>query len=121
MVRALALAGVLAMAMALAMAMVMALAMALAMAMAVAMALAMAMVMALSMALAGARAMALAMDDHMKTERKNPGYRVTIETHNLVRDYAKKLSEELGFTVSNNKALEVLIKKGWEAVKNEKD
>ena len=105
MVRALALAGVLAMAMALAMAMVMALAMALAMAMAVALAM----------------AMALAMDDHMKTERKNPGYRVTIETHNLVRDYAKKLSEELGFTVSNNKALEVLIKKGWEAVKNEKD
>jgi len=48
----------------------------------------------------------------MTAPKKQPGYRVTEEAHKLVLDHAEKMSEELGFAISTNKALEHLIKVG---------
>lgn len=55
----------------------------------------------------------------MKTEKIQPGYRVTGEVHEIVKSYAKELSGQLGFHVSVNKAVELLIKRGHESVTQE--
>jgi len=46
----------------------------------------------------------------MKLETIQPGYRVTPDVHNLVKEFAHMLSQEHGFHVSANKALSVLIR-----------
>jgi len=51
----------------------------------------------------------------MKINQIQPGYRVTPELHEFVKDYAIELTAKHGFHVSVNKALAVLIRKGHEA------
>ena len=51
----------------------------------------------------------------MKINQIQPGYRVTPELHEFVKDYAIELTEKHGFHVSVNKALAVLVGKGREA------
>ena len=55
----------------------------------------------------------------MKLETIQPGYRVTSDVHDLVKEFANQLSQEHGFHVSANKALSVLIRAGHEAKINE--
>jgi hypothetical protein len=55
----------------------------------------------------------------MRTEQIQPGYRVTSELHDLVKDFAEKLSEKHGFHVSVNKAVAILIRAGHEDKINE--
>lgn len=51
----------------------------------------------------------------MKLEKIQPGYRVTTDVHDLVKSYAKELTDRLGFPVSANKSVELLIKRGYKA------
>jgi len=55
----------------------------------------------------------------MKINQIQPGYRVTPELHEFVKDYAIELTAKHGFHVSVNKALAVLIRKGSEAFRDE--
>ena len=55
----------------------------------------------------------------MRLDLVQPGYRVTSDVHELVKQYAAKLTEQHGFHISANKALAVLIKRGYEEAQNE--
>ena len=46
----------------------------------------------------------------MRVSKIRPGYAVYPEVHKLVEDYAKKMSKRLGINVSNNQALEMMIR-----------
>ena len=55
----------------------------------------------------------------MKINQIQPGYRVAPDLHEFVKDYADELTKKHGFHVSVNKALAVLIRKGYEANQSE--
>ena len=55
----------------------------------------------------------------MRQKKIQPGYLVSVEAHEIVKEYAKQLTDSLGFPVSHNKALELLIKRGDKEIKAE--
>lgn len=55
----------------------------------------------------------------MKDGKIQPGYRIAESTHQIVKDYAKELTDKLGFPVSANRAADLLIKRGSESIEQE--